>query len=129
MFYGRGHIEQPFLIDTGSDYTILQPTSATRLIAAPDQDRQALRAQDVINVTGIGNAVVRATVRRVGLLVRDELGEAYWFPQSILFADIGSSQAQLPTRNVPSILGRDVLRRFDLNLSYDPPSISLTLNQ
>ena len=98
-------------------------------MAAPDRDLQATRAQDVIVVTGIGNARVRTTVRRVGLLVRDELGEAYWFPQSILFADLGNGQAREPTRNVPSILGRDILQRFHLNLSYDPPSVSLTLNQ
>ena len=30
---------------------------------------------------------------------------------------------------LPSLLGRDVLQHFDLHLSYDPPTVSLTLNQ
>ncbi len=30
---------------------------------------------------------------------------------------------------VPSLLGRDVLQRFEFNLSYDPPSVALAINR
>ncbi len=54
----------------------------------------------------------------------DDNSQSYWFAQSILFADHRASRSW----GVPSVLGRDVLQRFDLNLSYDPPSITLALN-
>jgi hypothetical protein len=123
--FGRGRLRVPFLIDTGADFTILQPDDARQLLRLSQQGSAEPGGSDALTISGIGSSMEPTTVHRVGLRFIDDHSEAYWFPQSILFADHPSSRRW----NVPSVLGRDVLRRFDLNLSYDPPSVSLTLNQ
>lgn len=123
--FGRGRLRVPFLIDTGADFTILQPDDARQLLRLGQQGSPEPGGSGALTISGIGSSVERTTVRRVGLRFVDTNGEAYWFAQSILFADHPSSSRW----NVPSVLGRDILQRFHLNLSYDPPSVSLTLNQ
>ena len=82
------------------------------------------QAGDIVPISGIGSTVEQTIVRTVGMLLVDDQGNKLWFSQSILFADPSA-----PPWRIPSVLGRDVLRRFHLDLSYDPPSVSLTLNQ
>ena len=124
VFLGKSRLRVPFLIDTGADLTILQPSHAGRVLRASGQPLPPTKPIDHLSISGIGSSAELAVVRRVGLLFVDDESDGYWFSQSILFADDTSGQ---PWR-VPSILGRDVLQRFELNLSYDPPSVSLTLN-
>ena len=123
--FGRGRLRVPFLVDTGADFTILQPDDARQLLRLSQQAAPVPSGSGSLTISGIGSSMERTTIRRVGLRFMDDSGEAYWFAQSILFADDPSSRSW----NVSSVLGRDVLRRFDLNLSYDPPSVSLTLNR
>ncbi len=123
--FGQGRLRLPFLVDTGADFTILRPQDATRLWHLSRQVAPVRDTHAELSISGIGSNAERTTVRRVGLRFVDADGEAYWFAHSILFADHPSSRSW----SVPSVLGRDVLRRFDLNLSYDPPSVSLTLNR
>lgn len=123
--FGRGRLRVPFLVDTGADFTILRPQDATKLLHLSQQALLLTGTNGALTISGIGSGYERTTVRRVGLRFVDADGEALWFAQSILFADHPSSKSW----NVPSVLGRDALSRSHLDLSYDPPSVSLTLNQ
>lgn len=114
----------PFLVDTGADFTVLQPDDSRQLLRLSQQRTPTPAASSAVTISGIGSGVERASVRRVGLRFIDDNSQSYWFAQSILFADHRASRSW----GVPSVLGRDVLQRFDLNLSYDPPSITLALN-
>lgn len=121
-------LEIPLLIDTGADFTFLQPAAAARLLEVDELRHQPTQSADVITLSGIGGGV-RTMVRQVGLLIWDDSGVGYSFSQSILLGLPGNSSPSAPSPIVPSLLGRDVLRRFDLHLSYDPPSVSLTLDR
>ena len=122
--FGRGKAQLPFLIDTGADFTIIQPEHARRLDRISGQQHLETLSSDIVPISGIGSTVEQTIVRTVGMLLVDDEGEKLWFSQAILFADPSA-----PPWKIPSVLGRDVLRRFDLSLSYDPPSVSLTLHQ
>ena len=122
--FGRAKGNLPFLIDTGADFTIIQPEHSRRLVRVSGQQPWVSEASDVVPIAGIGSTVEQTSVQTVGLLLVDDEGEKLWFSQSILFADPISS----PPWKISSVLGRDVLSRFDLNLSYDPPSVTLALN-
>ena len=122
--FGGNRLQLPFLIDTGADLTLIQPDHARQLLSGVDQDRQTSTPSDQFTISGIGSSAEQTTVRRVGLHFTDDVGRGYWFAQTILFANPASERSWV----VPSLLGRDVLSRFDLNLSYDPPSVTLALN-
>lgn len=120
-------LELPLLIDTGSDFTFLQPAAAARLLEADELRHQSTQSANVIALSGVGGSV-RTIVRRAGLVIWDDAGSGHSFSHSILLALPEISSPSAPPSIVPSLLGRDVLRRFDLHMSYDPPSVSLTLD-
>jgi hypothetical protein len=127
IMFGRERILVPFMIDTGADFTIIQPRVASQVLQAKDRHAQA-SDPDIVHMFGIGKGTVPTRVRTVGLLLSDDDGERYWFTHPVLLVDSAGTATESTHRTLPSLLGRDVLRRFDLNLSYNPPSITLTLN-
>ncbi len=118
------------MIDTGADYTILQSEAGRVLLGVWDEDPQINQRRDAVSVTGLGNATLRCLVQRVGLGFTDADGEAYHFAQPILVAEpVRRLRRGQSYWEMPSLLGRDVLQHFELNLSYDPLSVSLILNR
>lgn len=120
----------PFMIDSGADFTIVQYYDIASMLKLEGRDLGFERGPDTISVTGIGHAFARCRVQQLGLRFRDEAGEPLTITQAVAIAEptskTGTGRAGW---RLPSLLGRDLLSQFDFNLSYDPPTVSLTLNQ
>lgn len=114
-------------IDTGADYTVLQPTEAS-IILGEAYDRIDFNSDparfDLYGISGAGTPFV---IRTATLTFLDEVGAEIAFELPVLIA---APSTPLPTTDsnweAPSLLGQDALRRFDLQLSYPSRSVSLT---
>lgn len=129
ILIGRERFTRYFLIDTGADFTIIQPELAHPLLRAAGQDSPGGGEHNVITLNGVGPAPLRCLVQPAGLSLVDETGREFAFSSPVLIPQTDDHpESGQSSRVVPSLLGRDVLRRFDFQLSYDPPSVTLTLN-
>ena len=118
------------MIDTGADYTIVQRRLAVPLLQAAGVELNADSALGRIALNGdLGPTPLTCLVQPAGLSLVDEDGDEYVFFSPILVPQPTHLESGREAARVPSLLGRDVLRRFDLNLSYNPPSVSLTLKE
>ena len=126
LLFGRDRLAVPFMIDTGADFTIVQPRTAARVLRS--QDQHVPTASDVVQIYGVGQGTVRTRVRTLGLSLTDNTGQQHWFSSPVLLVEPSDSDPESSMWRLPSLLGRDVLQHFDLYLSYDPPTVSLTLN-
>ena len=105
-----------FLIDTGADATVLHPTDAYRLFRGDlrtiDFDRDPRRVPGL----GVGGAVDRV-VRDATLTLRSEDHRLHPIEMPILIArPIPSEPGEHGNWRLPSLLGRDFLRHFRLEL-------------
>lgn len=123
--FGQRREQVPFMIDTGADFTIVAPRR-TRALFGSEFDYNSVLSSRRLPIAGVGPGTVDTIIQRVGVLMTDDDGALFRFPQAMLFAVPGRGPAE--RWRVPSVLGRDVLRRFELRLSYDPPTVSLILN-
>lgn len=123
--FGQRREQVSFMIDTGADLTIVAPRR-TRALFGAEFDYDAVPSSRRPTMAGVGPGTVDTIIQRVGLLLTDEDGAVFRLPQTILFAIPRPGVAG--RWRVPSLLGRDLLSRFDFNLSYDPPTVSLVLN-
>ena len=115
------------MIDAGADFTVIQPSVATQVLRS-ESERLPTIESDIVHVFGVGQGSVRTRVHTLGLSLRDDLGQRFWFTSPVLLVDALDAGNGSTKWDLPSLLGRDVLRRFDFHLSYDPPSVTLTLN-
>ena len=130
ILIGRERFTRLFLIDTGADYTIVQRDLARSLLRAAGQESGRAGKSYRITMNGIGPTPLPCLVQPAGLSLVDEDGNEFVLPNSILIPQLDTgSESGRAAGVLPSLLGRDVLQHFDLYLSYDPPSVSLTLNQ
>lgn len=117
------------MIDTGADYTLVQPDAALPLLSAAGIDLSPENSIDDIVLSGVGPAPLVCAVQPAGLSFIDELGDEFVITVAILIPRPSSANRPMANQaRVPSLLGRDVLSRFDLYLSYDPPNVALSLN-
>lgn len=80
-------------------------------------------------MNGVGPTPLRCQIQPAGLSMVDDAGEELIFSSPVLIPQPDARQGSGRRSGVvPSLLGRDVLQRFDLNLSDDPPSVTLALN-
>ena len=120
------------MIDTGADYTIVQREVVLSLLEAAGVDPDESSNTDQILLNGVGPVPITCRIQRAGLKFVDTDGGELVLASSILVPqaneDTQHSRPESERSRVPSLLGRDVLRRYELNLSYDPPTVSLILN-
>ena len=122
---GRAHFW--FSIDTGADYTILQPRSANALLGPQYSNIDFESDPARFDVHGISGAASPFVIRTATLTFHDEHGAESALELPILIAQ-PSTPIPTPDSNweAPSLLGQDALRSFDLALTYNPPSVTLT---
>lgn len=123
--FGQRREQVPFMIDTGADFTIVAPRR-TRALFGSEFDYNAVPSARRLPIAGVGPGTVDTIIQPVGMLMTDDDRAVFRLSQTMLFAVPGTGAAG--HWQVPSVLGRDVLRRFELRLSYDPPNVSLILN-
>ena len=126
VMHGHNYRSVRFMIDTGADFSLVHPRDATLLLGT-DFDLSSVPNREIITMAGIGPNAIRTVARTVGIRLFDTQGRPFRFSQTILFA-LPPSPGRPTPWNVPSLLGRDILRYFDLHLSYDPPTVSLSLS-
>lgn len=132
ILIGRARVSHQFMIDTGADYTVVQREVVLSLFEAAGVDLEEASGVDEILLNGVGPVPVTCRVQRAGLKFVDIDGGELILANSILVPqaveDTQNPRQGTERSRVPSLLGRDVLQRFDFHLSYDPPTVSLTLN-
>ena len=124
---GDNSVQTEFQIDTGADYTVLSPAAARRILRGAydliDFDQDEAR----FDLYGISGSPSEYVIRNATLTFSDEQGAPLSIDLPILIARPSTPQPT-PDSNweAPSLLGQDALRSFDLTLSYNPPTVSLT---
>ena len=124
--------ESLLLIDTGADSTLLEPMDAFELLGGAyfdiDFDRDPSRTISV-GIGGYARSVTRLVIlstmsddgRYIGIVVPIHIAEP--IPRTPSETDPGNWHA-------PSLLGRDVLRYFELHLDYFPqPAVRLWFDE
>lgn len=128
----RATTEALFLVDTGADATLLAPVDAYELLGNAlfeiDFDDEA----KVFWSVGIGG-YARSVIRSAILSTVSDDGEFIGVFAPICIAE---PVPRLPTPehpgnwSTPSLLGRDILRYFEIRLDYFPePAIALRFNK
>ena len=106
----------PFLIDTGTDATVLHPSDAQRILG--DRLQQIDFGRDARHFAGLGvGGAVDRVVRDATLTLRSEDRRFYPIEMPILIArPTPVEPGDHGNWRLPSLLGRDLLRRFRLEL-------------
>lgn len=105
-----------FLIDTGAEVTVLGPDATLRVLGPAALDIDFARDPRSLRLLGIGGGA-HHIARDAELILHSSEGERYSVEMPILLAEPhlpGRSDPRAP--QPPSLLGRDFLRRFHLEL-------------
>ncbi|MDE2967712.1 MAG: hypothetical protein OXS30_09565 [Chloroflexota bacterium] len=124
---GDNSVQLDLQIDTGADYTVLSPAAARRTLRGA-YDLIDFEQDDArFDLYGISGSPSEYVIRDATLTFHDEQMVPLTIDIPILIARPSTPQPT-PDSNweAPSLLGQDALRSFDLALSYNPPSVSLT---
>ena len=112
------------LIDTGSDITTLGPEDALAILGWSYLEIDFTDPTTHLDLTGVGSA--GATIRDALVVFTDEAQQQLVVPVILAIAE---PDPRVPGAHgnwlMPSLLGRDVLQFFDLQLGYHPPSVVL----
>ena len=115
-----------FLIDTGAEVTVLSAADSLSVLGGAVLGIDFVRDPRRLQLQGIGGGA-QHVVRDATMTLRSIEGERYSVAMPILIAEPDLSRLADPlTPQLPSLLGRDFLRRFHLNLACgDPRSVAL----
>lgn len=124
---GDNRVQLEFQIDTGADYTVLSPAEARRALRGAYDLIDFEQDEARFDLYGISGSPSEYVIRSATLTFSDEQGAPLAIDLPILIARPSTPQPT-PDSNweAPSLLGQDALRYFDVGLSYNPPSVSLT---
>lgn len=123
---GVAHGRVSFLIDSGADRTSLTPDDASRLFGAHYFELNVADDPGLIGLSGVGRGLAPHIVREAELALYRDAGGVGIFELDILIAAPPPPGPDWISP-LPSLLGRDILEHLDLHLSYNPPSVSLTV--
>lgn len=116
--------EVDFLVDTGADSTVLSPQDAVLLFGI-QYYQELWNRKPLIPVTGIGAGV--SVEEDIQLVLFDHLGAQASFHHTVSVMDLALNRDGDPINwSMPSLLGRDLLQLFRLEISFQPPLIELT---
>lgn len=104
-----------FMVDTGATDTCLHGTAALAL-----QDK--MRPSTLTSSRGVGGASSYYREKAIVILV-EENGRPLPFPVNLLIQLVGPEGLEQPPN--PSLLGRDILRDFDLRVNLRTGSVLL----
>ena len=105
-----------FLIDTGADVTILSPVDSLRVLRDDIFAIDFARDPRSLSVMGIGGGA-RHVVRDAALTLHSAEGERHSIAMPILIVEPAPPRLVEPgPPQPPSVLGRDFLRHFHLEL-------------
>lgn len=110
-----------FVIDTGAEVTVLGPDAALSVLGPAALDIDSAHDPRSLRLLGIGGGA-HHIVRDAELILHSSEGERYSVEMPILLAEPhlpGRSDLRAP--QPPSLLGRDFLRRFHLELLCGEP--------
>ena len=119
-------IEVPFLLDTGADFTTLNPQDMLRIWGRRFLSIDFTEDPDV-QLAGIGEQTATGRFHEATLTFLDSDRQPIAIPLTLVIAQPTPLTPGLHGNwQIPSLLGRDILEHFDLALSYNPPSVMLT---
>ena len=115
-----------FLIDTGADATVLSPLDSWFVMGDRLLSVDFARDPRSVRSRGVGGGA-QAIIRDATLTLRSTDGDLYPVDMPVLIAEPDPAIRTAPSASLlPSLLGRDFLRRFHLNLACgDPRSVAL----
>lgn len=115
-----------FLIDTGADVTVIHPTDAARVLRGDFFALDFLRDTHLVDASGVGG-IAKRVVRDATLHVESTEGDPWQISLPILIAEpVPRAPPDTGNWRLPSLLGRDFLRHFRLELIYgDAPQVLL----
>ena len=118
--------EVQFLIDTGADATILSSLDSWFVMGDRLLSVDFARDPRSVRSRGVGGDA-QAIIRDATLTLRSTDGDLYPVDMPVLIAEPDPAiRTAPPAPLLPSLLGRDFLRRFHLNLACgDPRSVAL----
>ena len=115
-----------FLIDTGSDFTILMPTDAYHILGDSFFDLDFRSSDGAMPIFGVGDEGLMALPIELRLLLDDDSDARVVIP---VRAWMTEPQPDFPARNgnwaMPSIFGRDAIWPGDFELSYIDNTVTL----
>ena len=110
--------EIPWAIDTGSPYTILHPNDSDILLGQALRDLDFAGHRQRFALGGVGQGTTNAIIAPAMLTFADEQGQRETIRLPILIAEpTPSYRSHEGNWRLPSLLGLDALRYFDLTLS------------
>lgn len=125
LFGRRGDVR--WAIDTGSPYTVLHPEYSYRLLGELLSDLDFETHPQRFDIVGVGAGRTRTIITPATLTFEDDSGELESINMPVLIAGPTTPfRSHQGNWQMPSLLGCDILRYFDLALSYNPPSMRLT---
>ena len=109
-----------FLIDTGADNTTLSLLDIERIAL----DYRKLNLRSPVPVKGIAGEVFFYQVQAV-IMFRDENNDLYAFNMDIHIPKRGDRRKINEQRQLPSILGRDIINQCKLTVDFHNGSINI----
>lgn len=124
--FGRAPTAIDFQIDTGADVTVISPDDALVMLGSSYMTLDFSRDARSVSAIGVGG-LARRVVRDATLQLRSTTAERWWLNLPVLIAEPRPrGTADIGNWGLPSLLGRDFLRHFRLELIYgDTPQVLL----
>lgn len=121
-----------FLIDTGNETTTLYPSDARKVLGAALDKIDFDADPNRVIMFGAGGDEIVAVQLPLALTLYDDVDDPALISNSALVVkpdppDLSDPDAGRGNWDTPSLLGRDLLLRFDLHLSYRQQTVYLTL--
>lgn len=117
----------PWAIDTGAPYSLLSPVDSWRLLGQAFTELDFQAHPQRYDLTGIGSTGASAIITPAVLRFDNGRDQPAIITMPIMMVEpIPRLPGNHGNWRMPSLLGCDALRHFDLTLSYNPPSVTLT---